>query len=196
MIPDWREIEERLLFQARGAIDEIARTAPDEEFYGFYMDGNPETGHVCLGMNSEEALRRQIVWYRTRWPDRYSAVDDALLADELRWNRGDWHYQDLAGDGWTEIASALRTAIAHRADDGGPDADAVVADAAARVRELIRRVVLRLEQSGAFDQLKRTPAFRCLAGGPSDADLASLDGSSGCQWLRQTLRKADSGERS
>jgi hypothetical protein len=88
------------------------------------------------------------------------------LREAYRWNTGDWGYQGTAQDGehlfrddWEKLWSPLQNELHGRiveelGMDSRPWTDRFV--------EMLYRVLFRLEEEGAFRELRKTPDFRTV----------------------------------
>lgn len=151
-LPDLAAIEDALVALSLEAIARFAAEHPEETFYAFGFDCNADHGGVLLCLNTEAAFEETAAIYRERW--NYSAQQ---LAD-LKRNFGDWQYQGFNQDeGWKETWAPYSRAILEVL---GGDVDEE--DRQRAVEELMRcfcRALLRVEQAGALEALRREPGF-------------------------------------
>jgi len=160
---DWRKVERRLLGASSKALEQFARDHPAESFYGFVFDCNEDYGEVFMCLNSEQDLSQ---WAARNYPGyRRREIDSSL-----RWNAGDWKYHGFnteppCAEAWERAWSATQDAI-HSAFLDDEDEEEEVPE---RFLESVCRVLIAMEDDGAFDRLTRDPGFKTLVSGHDES---------------------------
>ena len=80
-----------------------------------------------------------------------------------RWELGDWHYQGFNSKEFNRSWRRFDSVVIKRCMDEEEDGRTFMTPTQTRFMEAACRVLVRLEQDGAFDVLRRTPNFATLA---------------------------------
>ena len=158
---DWAAAEELLVRVAAVRFPEIAAQYPAEEFYGVFFDCDvvytSVQGHMntnaLLRWTAEASLRSRPKTKAQLSPGR--SVEEVM--EELRWDGGGWkHFGIFDTPSFDQIAAEYHALVAER---GGLEAERILKE---DFMQMACRAVVRLERSGVFDCLRRTPDFRVL----------------------------------
>jgi len=173
---DWSVVENTLFEIAAADISAFAETHRDETFYGFAFDCNADYGQAMLCLNTPEFhelaidgrhLSEEIKAGYEKLRQKFGLRPDATPRDErarkMRWALGDWKYQDFTSPRFQELWEPFEDQICDAiADyDPGDDESDENRDLQEAFLRTVCRVVIRLEQTGAFDRLARTNDFKC-----------------------------------
>jgi hypothetical protein len=182
---DWSQFESLLFDIASLDISDFAVAHPGEVFYGFAFDCNSEYGNVLLCLNTESDLQRQAGSYKTDNPDLYAneTIDD--IRSELRWNMGDWKYQNFNSKSFDAAWSSLESSVLDICMDEEEDEETFMTPTQERFMNSVCRVLLRLERTHVIDSLSRTDDFKAYA---ADHDEDESD-----SWNRIAEIRAKSG---
>jgi hypothetical protein len=162
LTPDWNSIEETVFTLSQDHLKEFFKGHQAETFYGFCIDCNSTYGGLCLAMNSLEALSREAEkCCRDHW--FYAGKTLQQAEEELRWEIGAWSYFDLTNTetwhrAWQPIydmISALTSEQPESVYDDGTDIEEVF-------MQMACRVLLRLDDAGLFQSIRKSADFRLL----------------------------------
>lgn len=156
---DWEEVENALVAIASHYVRAFGKHHASEQFYGFAFDCNADYCQVFACLNTREDLRRQVQRYLKKWSDSYGQMTLGQVEDQLRWSLGDWRYQSIVTDRFSEAwASVERALMDMMAADETEDIDFLERFADSFMNCACRAMV-RLEASDAFEALNRTEDF-------------------------------------
>ena len=149
---DWKLVQDALFDLASGAVRRFA-PEPDEVFYGFAFDINPDYGGVLLCLNTVGDFEDTKVRY---------AGESAERLESIRWNTGDWRYQGFEDEkfaaGWDPFESQINDESVEQFSKEPCSTFEMMLGSACLV-------MLRMERSGAFDDLNCTADFKtCVCG--------------------------------
>lgn len=168
---EWASLERTLLRLTTAELRQFAKKHPKEAFYGFAFDCNSEYGEIGLCANTNELLKAQ-----REAPDPnaavWAAIDKKLgLGGEAgatkermsRWALGDWDYQGFDSKDLAREWRRFQTVVTTRCMDEEENKRTFMTPTQRRFMEAVCRVLVWLEQRGAFDVLQRTRNFSTLA---------------------------------
>ena len=165
----WTKVEDVMFLIASQYVQGFGAVHRDKSFYGFAFDCNADYAEVFVCANTRDALKRQAIDYKNRWPDLYGHLTIQDLEDKLRWALGDWEFQAFTTEGfsnaWEPIEEFLVDAIPWDEED-----DQRVDDFRNSFMEVACRCMLRLESEGIFDSLSKTLDFRTFVADHDESD--------------------------
>ncbi len=158
---DWVEIETALHALAVKIIENFAEEHPKEFFYALYFDFPEHWSGIRIHLNTPELLRKRAEEYIRSNPELYSRRTPEAVANDIRWEPGDFGYFDISGTKawakkWSKHAEALEAAAAAQ------DVSVYATGEFVELKFLLTasRVLLRLEADGSLNCLQRTRNFR------------------------------------
>lgn len=191
---DWDELEDRLYELSVAEIKRFAARHRKEKFYGFAFVCNSAYGTVALYLNTPEFLRtaangshlspeiregyekftrdiEEALGFNVCRNERDVAPEDR--EKEIRWEPGDWKYDEFNSDtfdlGWSPFARAVHEYCLEEEEDKGtfmtPTQDRFMRSAC--------RVLIRLESTGVFEALNRTSDFGTFVTDHDESDEKS-----------------------
>lgn len=158
---NWVEIEESLHAQAAQCIADFAKKHADETFYALYFDFPKRWSGIRIHLNTPAWLFRRAEEYIGSNPEHYSRRTPESVANDIRWEPGDFGYFDINGTKawakkWAKYAEQLEAAAAAQEAAVYATGDFVEL----KFLLLASRVLLRMEIDGSLDCLPRTRNFR------------------------------------
>jgi hypothetical protein len=161
---DWRSTEETLFSLLHGDIEQFAPQHQAEEFYGFFLDYDPYYGTVYPSLNTLELLRQRAETYKYdvqsiggpgTAPDLYADKTIGEIEERLRWSPADWGYLQInRRDLWRQHWAPIRKIIEDVRDEDDSFEE--------QFRVMACRLLIRIEDSGVLDLLRRTQDFGAL----------------------------------
>jgi hypothetical protein len=172
---DWSHFESLLFDLTSRDVRDFAAAHLNETFYGFAFDCNSEYGNVLLCLNTEADLQRQAESYKTENPDLYAdeTIDDIRAG--LRWNMGDWKYQDFNSKDFDKAWTSLESRVIDLCMDEEEDEETFMTPTQMQFMRSVCRVLVRLEHAHAFDCLSRTDDFKAYAADHDEGGSESWD---------------------
>lgn len=92
---DWIEIESALHALAAKAIEDFAKQHTDEIFYALYFDFPERWSGIRIHLNTPQLLRNRAEEYIASNPEHYSRRPPEAVANDIRWEPGDFGYFDV-----------------------------------------------------------------------------------------------------
>lgn len=159
---DWTRLE-NLWFEAlfKGMSTTFSAFS-DAGVYGVFLDCNSSSFYILTHLNTESGLLNTAVRYQRDNARLYPGWTVEQLVEELRWSGGDWSYFDAvrlpAMKELDDETLSLQDLISRLfKEDGKPWRELEEA-----FMVMCCRVTIRLQRSGVFDRLQRTPDFRVV----------------------------------
>jgi hypothetical protein len=158
---DWIEIESSLHSLVVKTIAAFGKKHSTEIFYALYFDFPNRWSGIRIHLNTPEQLRKRAEEYTRSNPEHYARRAPEAIANEIRWQPGDFGYFDINGTkawakAWSKYAEQLEAAAAAQ------DVSVYATGEFVELKFLLTasRVLLRLETDGSLDCLPRTRNFR------------------------------------
>src|SRR5262245_43977095 len=153
---DWTTVEQSLVQEFTTGFREIAIEYPDAEFYCLCFECDLVYTGVQAHANTNEDLRKSAKKYLQK-SGKSGAVTIEQQMEQLRWDVGSWGYfQLLTTPDVAEIAAAFQQLV--QKVDGYKAEMLMKGD----LLDMACRSIVRLEQAGVFEALRRTPDFRVM----------------------------------
>jgi hypothetical protein len=158
---DWVEIETSLHALVVKTIGDFAKKHSNEVFYALYFDFPERWSGIRIHLNTPELLRKRSEEYIRSNPELYARRTAEAVANDIRWEPGDFGYFEINGTKvwakkWAKYSEQLEAAAAAQ------DVSVYATGEFVELKFLLTasRVLLRLESDESLNCLPRTRNFR------------------------------------
>src|SRR5262245_10345280 len=165
----WKQLEETLFSLSEKTIAAFAKSHPKDTYYALFFDFAADWTQVRIHMSTPFHLRRRAEQYMRSNPEHYARRSVESVANEIRWEPGDFGYFEINNTpawkrGWAKYAKLLKTAAAKQ------DAETYASGEFVELKFLltVSRVLLRLEREGSLRTIPKTRGFRVCCMRPEE----------------------------
>ena len=137
------------------------------------FDCNSVYGQILLCLNTEDDLQRQTESYKKGSLDLYADESADDIRTRLQWNAGDWKYQDFNSPNFDKTWTPFQSAVSDICDDEEKDEETFLTPTRDRFMKSVCRVLVHLENQGAFKCLDRARDFKTFVADHDEPELES-----------------------